>query len=355
MAEVITTLPIDTVASRPAAAPTTPSARPPPHHRAPRVVFMGTPPFAASVLSALLDARAANASAFDVVAAWCQPDRRSGRGRKVSPPAVKVVAQAHDVPVYQPMRLRDGEAEQTLRAARPDVVVVAAYGRILPPALLQVAPHGCINVHASLLPRWRGASPINHSILHGDAASGVSIMQMDVGCDTGAVFVQAQLPLHGDETAGALTDKLAALGAQTLVQHLPAILARTCHARAQPEDGITHAGLLEKQDGALQFTDNAAALARRVRALTPWPSAYTHLGELRVLVLGAHPAPSDDTAYGQRAGEVLEAGAKGLRIACGRGSLWLTHVKPAGSMQMHAAQWIAGRGPARGATLRTRT
>lgn len=311
-----------------------------------RVAFCGSPHFAV----ASLDALCAAAQTFEVVAVITQPDKPAGRKRALLAPAVKVAAQARHLPVHQWRKWRDGDAEACLRALELDVIVVAAYGRILPPTILAIPRLGCINVHASLLPSWRGASPIARAIWHGDATTGVSIMQMDAGLDTGAVFATRAVNIAPSDTCERLTNTLAKVGAALLVDTLPHIDAGTLRATPQPREGVSLAPPLRKEDGRLHFCGNAADLARQVRALWPWPGAYLMYEHQRVAVLSAHVLPTDTPAP---AGTVVSADKQGLGVACGDGVLQIEHVKPAGRSAMHAAAWIAGRGPKKHATLST--
>jgi methionyl-tRNA formyltransferase len=233
-----------------------------------KVVFMGTPDFAVPSLRTLIETQT-------VVGVVTQPDRPSGRGKRVRPSPVKVVAQAAGLPVYQPKSLRREETAAPLREWQPDVIVVAAFGQILRPYLLALPPHGCINVHASLLPRWRGASPIQHAILAGDDETGICLMRMDAGLDTGPVYICRSTPIHQDDTAATLHDRLAHMGSDLLDQHLDDILNGRLIARPQNDDDVTHAPLIKKEDGRLNWHHAAAELERRIRAMTPWPGAFT--------------------------------------------------------------------------------
>ena len=222
--------------------------------------------------------------------------------------------------------------------------MVAAYGRILPPSILELPPLGCINVHASLLPRFRGASPIAHALLEGDTETGVSIMRLEEGLDTGPVFAQRATPIPEDATTGSLTVQLSQLGAQLLIEVLPKICSGALKARAQAEQGITYAPLLSKADGALDFRQPAQVLERQVRAFNPWPSTFALLGDQRIQVLAAQPAPLPTETSGSSPGLILAANAQGVLVACGERALRLTELKPAGKKAMPAQAWIAGRG-----------
>jgi len=299
-----------------------------------RVIFMGSPAFAVPSLLALL----ADERRYEVVGVVAQPDKPAGRGQRLTPAEVKVAAAARGVQVLTPVKMKAEETRAALAALSPDLVVVAAYGRILPPSLLALPRFGCINVHASLLPRHRGASPIAHAILEGDRESGVALMRMDEGLDTGPVYVQRALPIAAADTAGTLSVKLAELGATLLCDALPDILRGAL--APTPQTGIaTYAPLLDKQDGRLDFSLSAAALERRVRAMQPWPGAFACRGQVRVQVLSAAVEPG-------RAGEpgtVLEAGKRGLVVACGEDSLLILELKPAGKAAMPASAFVAGR------------
>src|SRR5215212_467856 len=232
-----------------------------------KVVFMGSPDFSLPTLRAL-------ANAYRVVGVVTQPDRASGRGRELKPPRVKLVAQELDISVIQPEKLRQPEAMEQLRVWNPDLIVVAAFGQILKKDVLYLPRFGCINVHASLLPRWRGAAPINAAILHGDEETGVTIMQMDVGLDTGPMLSQSAIPLTRDDTAGSVFEKLSTLGADLLLETLPEYISGKLKPVPQPAEGVTYAPMLKKDEGQLDFDQNAHALERRVRAFNPWPGAF---------------------------------------------------------------------------------
>ena len=310
---------------------------------APRVLFMGTPDFAVPSLVALADRPAE----FQVVGAVSQPDRRAGRGRALKPSPVKVAALERDIPVLTPIKMKSAETREAVAALRPDLIVVAAYGRILPPALLELPRHGCVNVHASLLPRHRGASPIAHAIMAGDTQTGIAIMQMEAGLDTGPVYAVRAIDLDDTATSGNLTATLAELGAELLVETLPQIAAGQLTPAPQDDSQATYAPLLTKEDGRLDFTAAAATLARRVRGLSPWPGAFTFRGDQRVQVVAATAAPSGSGEPGQ----VIVADGTGIVVACGEGALSLDEVKPAGKKSMLAPAWVAGRGVALGDQL----
>lgn len=228
---------------------------------------------------------------FSVVGVVTQPDRVSGRGKKLTPPPVKTAALKLGLPVMQPERLKEPGAFEQLQEWAPDVIVVLAFGQILRRNVLELPPFGCVNVHASLLPRWRGASPIQSAILHGDAETGVTIMKMDPGVDTGPILCAESLPIQEKETAETLSPRLAELGAELLVRTLPLYLAGTIQPTEQPQTGVTLTHLIQKEDGALVFTESAETLERVIRAYTPWPSAYFLAGTERIKVFAAHCVP----------------------------------------------------------------
>ena len=312
-----------------------------------RIVFAGTPPFAAAALNALADA------GHDIVLVLTQPDRPAGRGMKLAPSAVKQAALARGLPLYQPASLRTAEAEATLRAADADVMVVAAYGLILPQAVLDLPRLGCLNIHASLLPRWRGAAPIQRAILAGDPETGITIMQMDAGLDTGAMLSKTVVPILETDTAASLHDTLAAAGAAAIVAALanyPALVPQ-----AQDDAQATYAAKLSKEEARLDWRQPADALARAVRAYNPVPGAWTLLDGAPLKIWSAHVvaapgvlkdpdvlrAPAQERSY--EAGTVLLAEADRLLVACGSGALALQEIQPAGGKRMTAAAFLAGR------------
>mgnify|MGYP001200803609 CR=1 FL=1 len=314
----------------------------PPTSTAPRVVFMGTPAFAVPSLDALLAA----AGLVEVVGVFTQPDRPAGRGRSVAPSPVKARALAAGLPVAQPASLRRAPAAPeglaALEALSPDLVVVAAYGLLLPPAVLDGPRFGALNVHASLLPRWRGAAPIQHAILAGDATTGVTIMRMDAGLDTGPTVAAAATPIGADETASALTERLAQLGAALLVATLPGWFAGTAVATPQDDAAATHAPRLDRADGRLDAAEGAAALARRVRAMQPWPGAWLPLADGTGLkVLGADVVP---TAWPAALGAGHIVAVEGWPVlVTADGGLRLRTVQPPGKRPMDGDAFLRGR------------
>jgi len=296
-----------------------------------KIVFMGSPEFALPTLRALADH-------FRVVGVVTQPDRPAGRGRKLSPPPVKTLAQALGLPVIQPRRLKEPQAMQQLAAWQPDLIVVAAFGQILRRTVLALPPRGCLNVHASLLPRWRGAAPIHAAILHGDRETGVTIMQMDPGLDTGPVLSQRSTPITPADTAGSLSQRLARMGAELLVETIPGYLSGAIQPQPQDDSRATYAPKLEKSAGALDFSQPVAALERQVRAMHPWPGAYLLWEGNRLRVHRAAPReipqPLPPGTRLIREGLPAVAGADGL--------LLLLEVQPAGKRPMSGGDFLNG-------------
>jgi len=298
-----------------------------------RVVFMGTPGFAVPVLEAL-------ANAHQVVGVVTQPDRPAGRGRRLTPSPVKEVALERGLLLYQPQSLRTPEAVAQLVAWDPDVIVVAAFGQILRQNVLDLPPHGCLNVHASLLPRWRGAAPAPAAILAGDEVSGVTIMRMDAGLDTGPILAQREESIRPDDTRATLEDRLAILGAELLVETLPACLAGDLLPQPQPVGGVTYAGQLRKEDGRLDWSHAAVELNRRVRAFAPWPGAFTTWRGRRLKVLRAVPLPE---WRGDASPGTVLAIVDGLAVATGEGALRLEEVQLAGKRPMDVTTFLRGQ------------
>ena len=299
-----------------------------------RIVFAGTPDFAVPCLQAA-------ARHNEVVAVYTQPDRPAGRGRGLTASSVKQAALERGLPVYQPLSLRDPAAQAELAALQPDLLVVVAYGLILPQAVLDIPTHGCWNVHASLLPRWRGAAPIQRAIQAGDSHSGVCLMQMEAGLDTGPVLLEQSLELAADETGGSLHDKLAALGAQVLADGLGLLRAGLRPvARPQPAEGVEYAHKLDKAEARLQWSQDAQVLERQVRAFNPWPVAEAQLQGERVRIHAAQAIPG---VAGMPVGSVLAASRAGIDIACGNGALRLLVVQREGGKPVAAADYLNAR------------
>ena len=294
-----------------------------------RVVFAGTPEFAVPALRAL------TGSVHSVVAVYTQPDRPAGRGRALQPSAVKACALEEALPVLQPATLRTPEAAATLAAFAPDVMVVVAYGLLLPPAILAVPRLGCVNFHASLLPRWRGAAPIQRAIEAGDPETGISIMQMAAGLDTGPVFDRVATPVGLEETAGELHDRLAALGATRIVPALEALATGAARIEAQPEAGVTYAHKLTKEEARVDWRQPAAVLARQVRAFNPWPVATTVWRGEPLRIWRARALP-DSPAVTATPGQVLT----GTEVVTGAGLLRLEELQLPGRRVVRAADFL---------------
>ena len=301
-----------------------------------RVVYLGTPQFAVPTLEALL------ASRHTVCGVITQPDRPRGRGQQVSIAPVKALALAHALPVFQPERLREPLVEETLRAWAPDLGVVAAYGKIIPESLLQVPPLGMINVHASLLPRLRGAAPIHRAVIEGHAETGVTIMRVVKALDAGAMFARATRSIGPDETSDVIDRDLATLGAALLVSVVDQIAAGT--AREEPQDDAlaTYAPRLSKDEGLIDWSQSAAAIHNRIRGLHPWPHAYTHLGPHRLILLRTScPGESAEPAAAEP-GTILAVTPQGFAVATGDGRLIVERVQPEGRRAMSARDFLAG-------------
>lgn len=299
-----------------------------------KIVFAGTPEFAVASLRAA-------ARHQEVVGVYTQPDRPAGRGRGLMPSPVKLEAIARGIPVFQPESLKTAEAQQQLRDLQPDLMVVVAYGLILPKAVLAIPTHGCWNVHASLLPRWRGAAPIQRAIQAGDAETGVCLMQMEAGLDTGPVLLRQHTPIQAGELGGSLHDRLAELGAQVLSDGLGLLRAGLKPiAQPQPEQGVTYAHKLDKAEARLDWSQDAQVLERTVRAFNPWPIAEAQLAGERVRIHGA-VALADN--QGKAPGTLLAAGRDGIDIACGQGALRLRVLQREGGKAITAADYLNAR------------
>jgi methionyl-tRNA formyltransferase len=298
---------------------------------------MGTPAFAATALAAIADA------GHDVACAYSQPPRPAGRGHRETRSDVHELAAARGIPVRTPARLRDPAEHAAFAALDADIAVVAAYGLILPRPVLDAPRHGCINIHASLLPRWRGAAPIQRAILAGDRETGVCIMRMEEGLDTGPVLLRAAMPIGDEATAGTLHDALAALGARLVVEALRGVAAGTLRAEPQPEAGVTYASKIAKEEARLGWTRPATELARAVRGFNPFPGAFFELGGERIRVLAARAEPGR--------GEPGTALDDALLVACGEGALRALVVQRAGRAAMDAADFLRGRAVPAGTRL----
>lgn len=296
-----------------------------------RVVFMGSPEFALPTLSALIEHH-------NVVGVCTQPDRPAGRGRRPTPPPVKQLAVEHDLPLAQPESLKSDSALTTLRDWKSDVIVVAAYGQILPPSVLDLPPLGCINVHASLLPRWRGAAPVQAAILSGDEATGVTIMKMDPGLDTGPILAQESTPIQSDDTGGELAQRLAQLGADLLIRTLPQYAAGEIEPQPQDDSLATKAPLLRKRDGLLDFQEPAPKLERKIRAYHPWPGTHFYWQDQRIAV---HQASVHEHQDHLPAGTAFEIGGTPA-VETGSDALILEQIQPAGKRSMSGRSFLNG-------------
>jgi methionyl-tRNA formyltransferase len=298
-----------------------------------RLVFMGTPAFAVPLLDALTRTEHA------IVGVYTRPDQPAGRGKQLQPSPIKQLALARGLPIFQPTTLRAPEVIAQLRALTPDLIIVAAYGLILPREVLTIPPRGCVNAHASLLPRHRGAAPIAAAILAGDVQTGVTLMQMDEGLDMGPILVQRAIPIADDDTTGTLTTKLAHLAAEVMLEALPRLLAGEIVPQAQDHARATMCKPIKKEEGLIDWTRPAGEIARRVRAFNPWPSAFTFWNGTMLKILRAHVALQQVNA---EAGRVLQLG-KEIAVACGDGALILREVQLAGKRAMTIEEFVRGQ------------
>lgn len=308
------------------------------------LVFAGTPEFAVPALQALLEA------GHRILAVYSQPDRPAGRGRKIAQSPVKEFSLAHGIEVRQPTTLKGDAEAAALRALEPDAMIVIAYGLLLPKSILEIPKHGCINVHASLLPRWRGAAPIQRAIEAGDAVTGVTIMQMEEGLDTGPMLALAETPISDTDTGASLHDRLSALGATLLVETLAKLERGTITPHPQDHTQATYAAKLKKEEARLDWSAEANLLARRVRAFNPWPVAHTTLDGQTLRVWEARPEVGEGVAS---PGTVLAADANGIRVQCGRGVLVIAKLQPEGGKALDARAFLNGRVLAAGTRLGT--
>ncbi len=299
-----------------------------------RTVFMGTPEFALATFNGLIE------SGLNLVGVYTQPDRPKGRGKKLAAPPVKELALQYDIPVFQPRRLRDEETVAELATLRPDLIVVVAYGQILPQAVLDIPKYGCINVHASLLPRHRGAAPINQVIIDGDKVAGVTTMMMDIGLDTGDMLVKRSIDISPNETAGQLHDRLAILGSEAMAETLARLCAGTLTREKQDDSLTTYAGMMKKEDGLIDWNQPATTIHNLVRGLDPWPSAYTTLAG-QTLKIGV-TVPIKGKEDGQQPGTILQADDNGVIVACGSGTLRINQLQLPGKKRLAAADFLRG-------------
>lgn len=298
-----------------------------------RLVFAGTPDFAATALEALLNTH------HTLVGVYSQPDRPAGRGRKLQPSPVKQVALEHGIPVFQPESLKAPEAQQQLASLEPDVMIVAAYGLILPEAVLNIPRYGCLNIHASLLPRWRGAAPIHRALAAGDAETGITIMQMDKGLDTGDMLLKTVTPIAADDTGGSLHDRLAVVGGEAIVEALAQLESGKLHGQAQDNEQACYAHKLSKEEGHIDWTRSAASIERLVRAFNPWPGTYADLDKHRLRI---HQAQALAEQSQKAAGTVVRRERDGIDVACGTGILRITRLQLPGSRAQSVNDLING-------------
>ena len=301
-----------------------------------RIIFMGTPELAAASLAALL-----REPAFQLVAVVTQPDRPKGRDLKLQPSPVKELALRANLPVLQPFKARDEKFIAELRAFQPELIAVAAFGQILPQSILDLPRLGCLNVHTSLLPKYRGASPIQSAILNGESETGVTIMKMDIGLDTGAILTQRPTPIHAEDNAATLHDRLAQLGAELLVETIPAYAAGKIWPQPQQHELATHVAKIKKEEGRVDWSQSARAIWNRIRAFTPWPGAFTYMpGAAQPMLLKLWQA--EVVAQNGIAGEVRAADKAGILVGCGEGSLRVTALQREGGRRLTAAEFLAG-------------
>jgi methionyl-tRNA formyltransferase len=296
-----------------------------------RIIFMGTPQFACPTLKTLID------RGEQVVAVVTQPDRPKGRGQQTLPPPVKVLAEQHAIPVLQPVKVRHPEAIEEIKALNPDLIVVVAFGQILPKALLEIPKHGCINVHASLLPRYRGAAPLNWCIINGETETGVTTMMMDVGLDTGDMLLKKATPIDPDEDTSSLHDRLSGIGAELLGETLDDLAAGRLVPEKQDDALTCYAPMLKKEDGLIDWGKDAAAIKNLVRGMTPWPGAYSYLDDKLLKVYRVQSGSGSGNP-----GEVLNAGRDGIEVACGNGSIIIHELQLEGKKRLSATEFLAG-------------
>lgn len=298
-----------------------------------RVIFMGTPDFAVGTLEAVIDA------GHEVVLAVTQPDKPKGRGKSMQAPPVKECALEHEIEVYQPKRVREAECIEYLKKYEPDIIIVAAFGQILPKEILEMPKYGCVNVHASLLPKYRGAAPIQWAVINGDKVSGVTTMRMDEGLDTGDMIEKAEVVLAEDETGGSLFDRLAEVGANLCVHTMKSIEEGTATYTKQEEHAATHVGMIHKQMGNIDWMQSAESIERLIRGLNPWPSAYTKLNGKTLKVWRASVEAGGNPAD---AGKVISVSKKELKVQTGDGILSLLEVQLEGKKRMDVEAFLRG-------------
>jgi len=293
-----------------------------------RILYAGTPQFAVPALAALQ-----NDPRFNVIGVFTQPDRPSGRGQKLQASPIKQFALTHNLPIWQPTSLKETETQAIIKTLAPDALIVAAYGLLLPPAVLAIPNKGCINIHGSLLPHWRGAAPVQRAIEYGDTQTGISIMQMEQGLDTGPVFYTKSCAITKTDTSASLMEKLAQLGAEALIASLPDIMSGVCIAQPQNNEIATYAKKLEKSEGLITWQEEAEILARRIRAFYPWPSCYFAHNHMLIKIGAAFVVQHTTT---QPPGTILKKDTQGILVACKKDALCLTHIQLPGKKMMPA-------------------
>ncbi len=305
-----------------------------------RILFMGTPDFAATILDRLIKEE------HEIIGVVTQPDKQKGRGKEVSYSAVKELALSHNLPIYQPLKVREPEFLELLKELNPEVIIVAAFGQILPKALLEIPPFGCINVHGSLLPQYRGAAPIQYSILEGEKETGITIMYMDVGIDTGDMIIQEKLAIDEEETGGSLFEKMAKLGAELMVKALVSIKDGSAVRTPQNNEGATYVKIIDKQMGRIDFTQSATKIERMIRGLNPWPSAFTILEGKTLKIWLAKVESFEDNeelkAETTEPGEIMEIRKDAFVVRAGDGLLVIKELQLEGKKRMTAEAFLRG-------------
>ncbi len=315
------------------------------NHKDKKIIYMGTPDFAVPALTALAD------SGYTVTGVVTQPDKPKGRGKVMLKTPVKEEAERLGIPVWQPRRVREPEFIDFLKEQKPDMIVVAAFGQIIPKDILDLPPYGCLNIHGSLLPKYRGASPIQQAVINGDKETGVTIMRMDVGLDTGDIISKKVIPLTGEETGGSLFDTISALGAELLLETIPSVFEGTATYEKQPAESPTpYAAMLKKEAGLLDFGKSAEELERLVRGLCPWPGAYTYLNGKTLKIWKSRVEESEEETPGIP-GQILRTDPSGIAVSCGKGILVLTEVQLEGRKKMAVDAFLRGCRIERGTML----
>ncbi|TFG78406.1 MAG: methionyl-tRNA formyltransferase [Thermodesulfobacteriales bacterium] len=305
-----------------------------------KIIFMGTPEFAVSSLKALIE------SDHDVVAVVAQPDKPKGRGRKLAPPPTKALAEQHNIPVLQPEKVRTQEFLSQLQNLSPDLICVTAYGKILPKSILEVPPYGCINVHASLLPKYRGAAPINWVIVRGETQSGITTMLMDEGMDTGDMLLKKEIQIQDEDDAGSLSEKLSQLGAELLLETISQLQEGKLGPAKQDESLATYAPMLKKSDGEIKWENPASELWNLIRGMNPWPGTFTTLGNKSLKIFKATLIDGEGSP-----GEVLESDPGVLRVSTGEGALEILELQLEGGKRLDTKSFLAGRKIEKGTIL----